>query len=151
MFNKMTYPKIKSLIRAFLLSSIIFACSNGSSADSKKENEYIDPNPWEQNKRIARSINLGNMLEAPNEGDWGITLEKEFFQIISEAAFDAVRIPIRWSTHANVDSPWIIDSGFFARIDWAIDEAQSHDLAVIINIHHYQEIMVNPDEHKKRC
>lgn len=69
------------------------------------------------NKRLGRGVNLGNALEAPAEGDWGVTLEAEYFQLIAEQGFDSVRIPIRWSAHASQNEPYHISRSFFDRVD----------------------------------
>jgi endoglucanase len=74
-----------------------------------------------QNARLGRGINLGNALEAPAEGVWGVTLEEEYFQTIKDAGFDAVRIPIRWSGYADDTPPYTIDPAFFERVDWAVE------------------------------
>ncbi|MBN1542316.1 glycoside hydrolase family 5 protein [candidate division KSB1 bacterium] len=113
-----------------------------------EDDKFVDV--FEQNRRLYRSVNLGNALEAPNEGEWGVTLESEYFALIKDAGFTAVRIPVRWSNHAAVDSPYTISSSFLSRVDWALNQAESNDLAAIINMHHYQEIMVDPAGHKKR-
>src|SRR5688500_8874714 len=34
---------------------------------------------------LQRGINMGNMLEAPNEGEWGLTVQEEYFDLIKEA------------------------------------------------------------------
>src|SRR5262249_14485292 len=34
------------------------------------------------NARLGRGINLGNALEAPNEGEWGVRLKPEYFAAI---------------------------------------------------------------------
>src|ERR671918_3002563 len=34
---------------------------------------------------LRRGINLGNMLEAPNEGEWGLFVQGEYFDLIKEA------------------------------------------------------------------
>lgn len=109
-----------------------------------------NPDPFAQNKLLRKTINLGNALEAPNEGDWGVVLKAEYFKIIHDVGFTAVRIPIRWSAHAAIDSPYTIDNQFFSRVDWAIHQAFNNDLAAVINIHHYEEIMENPVNHKQR-
>jgi endoglucanase len=88
--------------------------------------------------------------EAPNEGDWGVVLEAEYFALIKGAGFDAVRIPIRWSTHAGESPPYEIDTGFLDRVDWAVAQARSQDLVAVINVHHYEEIMEAPTAHKDR-
>src|SRR6185295_9725862 len=50
---------------------------------------------YERNARLGRGVNLGNALEAPEEGDWGIVLQESDFQLIKNAGFTAVRVPIR--------------------------------------------------------
>jgi endoglucanase len=106
--------------------------------------------PFEQNARLGRGINLGNALEAPKEGAWGVILREEYFQAIADAGFDSVRVPIRWSAHADEAAPYTIDPAFFARIDWVVEQALSRELLVIINIHHYEDIMRHPEEHRER-
>lgn len=110
--------------------------------------ENLDP--VKQNAKLGRGINLGNFLEAPAEGDWGLTLQDYYFEKIAWAGFNSVRLPIRWSAHAETEWPYSIDEDFFERIDWAIDQALSNSLAIIINIHHYEEIFENPDGEKER-
>ncbi|MEQ9264582.1 MAG: glycoside hydrolase family 5 protein [Balneolaceae bacterium] len=100
--------------------------------------------PFAQNIALGRGINLGNALEAPNEGDWGITLQAEWFSLIKQAGFSSVRIPVRWSAHTSAEAPYTIDEGFLERVDWAIAQALQNDLMVMFNIHHYEEIFDNP-------
>ena len=99
---------------------------------------------------FGRGMNLGNALEAPQEGEWGVTLKEEYFQQIKEAGFDSVRIPVRWSAHAAQDAPYSIDAEFFARVDWVIEQALSRGLQAIVNVHHYDELMKQPDAHRER-
>jgi endoglucanase len=77
-------------------------------------------------------------------------LKEEYFRLIREAGFDTVRIPIRWSAHAQASPPYAIDERFFRRVDWAIDQALRHGLVVVINIHHYDELMSDPEGHRPR-
>ncbi len=83
--------------------------------------------------------NLGNALAAPTEGEWGLVLEAEHFRLIRQAGFDMVRIPIRWSAHAQTEPPYTIDPAFFERIDWVLDQARRQRLIAMINMHHYDE------------
>lgn len=106
--------------------------------------------PFVQNSLLARGVNLGNALDAPDEGEWGVVLEERYFQLIKEAGFTAVRIPIRWSTHAATMAPYHIDGTFLSRVDWAVEQALQQGLAVVINIHHYEEMMSEPAEHRER-
>ncbi len=95
-------------------------------------------------------MNLGNALEAPHEGEWGLTLQEDFFQQIRRAGFQSVRIPIRWSAHAGAQAPYTIDEVFFRRVDWAIDQCLSRGLVAVINMHHYDDLFAHPDDHEAR-
>ncbi|MBN1653432.1 MAG: glycoside hydrolase family 5 protein [Deltaproteobacteria bacterium] len=100
--------------------------------------------------RLGRGINLGNALEAPYEGKWGVSLDESYFQIIAEAGFNSIRIPIRWSGHAKMEPPYEIDPDFFSRIDWAIEQTLSRNLIAVINMHHYEDLMEQPQSQKER-
>lgn len=102
------------------------------------------------NKKLGRGLNLGNALEAPREGEWGVTLKAEYFREIKAAGFNTVRLPVRWSAHALPMAPYTIDAKFAERVDWAIDQALANKLNIIVNVHHYGEIDANPDEHLPR-
>lgn len=105
---------------------------------------------FEMNKRLGRGVNLGNALEAPHEGEWGVTLKEEYFQIIKDAGFNSVRIPVRWSSRAMTEAPYTIKPDFFKRVDWAVNCALSRDLPVILNMHHYMELYTDPLPQKER-
>lgn len=91
-------------------------------------------------RALGRGINLGNALDAPNEGEWGFVLEAAYFKEVADAGFDSVRIPIRWSAHAGEKAPYAIDAKFFQRVDWALAQSQANGLAAVINVHHYAEL-----------
>ena len=139
------------MILASALVVLIGGC--GGSSDTPPPSATPTPDaadPFVQNARLGRGVNLGNALEGPQEGDWGVTLQEEYFQLIKIAGFDAVRIPIRWSTHAAETAPFTISPSFFERVDWAIEQSLSRDLVTVINVHHYEEIMQNPAQHEER-
>jgi endoglucanase len=93
---------------------------------------------------IQRCMNLGTMLEAPNEGDWGHFLEERFVKLVAASGFDAVRVPLRWSAHADEDAPYTIDPAFLARVDEVISWTLEAGLTTIINIHHFDEMTQDP-------
>lgn len=102
------------------------------------------------NKRLGRGINLGNALDAPREGEWGVTLKADYFRAIREAGFETVRLPVKWSAHAQARAPYTIDPVFAPRVDWAIDQALANHLNIIVNVHHYEEMTGEPDKHLPR-
>ncbi|MFX1534636.1 MAG: glycoside hydrolase family 5 protein [Promethearchaeota archaeon] len=99
---------------------------------------------------LFRGVNLGDALDAPQEGAWGVVLQEEYFQLIKDAGFNLIRIPIRWSAHAEKDPPYTIDEVFLERVDWAVNQSLSRGCVTIIDIHHYDEIMIDPQAHKAR-
>jgi endoglucanase len=100
---------------------------------------------------VNRCINVGGALEAPREGDWfNYKIRERDLQTISQAGFDTVRIPIKWSAHALPNAPYTIDPAFFARIDEVITWSLQSGLNVIINVHHYDELYADPNRHEPR-
>jgi endoglucanase len=102
------------------------------------------------NKKLGRGINLGNALEAPKEGDWDVTLKADYFKTVKKAGFDTVRLPVKWSAHAKADNPYTIAAAFAKRVDWAVEQALTNKLNIIVNVHHYDEMDSDPDRHLPR-
>ncbi len=123
---------------------------NDDNTTLQEENHYEFPAASKICKELGGGANVGNALDAPNEGDWGVILQKEYFQWIADSGFKNVRIPVRWSTHAQETAPYTIDESFMQRVQWAVDEALGNDLHVIINMHHYEEIMADPTQQEQR-
>ena len=38
---------------------------------------------------------------------------------------------------SSAADPYTIDPTFFARVDWAVDQAQQRGLTIIVDVHHY--------------
>ena len=107
-------------------------------------------NVFEVNKLLARTMNLGNALEAPQEGVWGLYLREEYFEKIKQAGFTAVRLPTKFSAHADQTAPYKLERTFILRIDWAIQQAKKNGLAIIVDLHHYDELFKDPPAHVER-
>jgi endoglucanase len=99
---------------------------------------------------FMRGINLGNALDAPQEGAWGVTLEDKHFEMAKAAGLDHIRLPVRFSAHAKKEAPYTIEDAFFERVDWALERAAAHGLSIIIDLHHYEELMKKPAQHADR-
>lgn len=99
---------------------------------------------------LRRGINLGNALDAPSEGEWGVVLTESHFAYAAQAGLDHVRLPVRFSSRAGLHPPYTVDPRIFARVDWAVQQARRHGLAIIIDFHHYEELMTAPDAHADR-
>ena len=128
-------------MRCVLLLSLFLA--GGSAAGQEKDAHAA-------NRRLGRGMNLGNALEAPKEGEWGVTLHADYFRAIKAAGFDTVRLPVKWSAHAAKQAPYTIEPKFAERVDWAVDQALANKLNIIVNVHHYSEMDTDPDAHLPR-
>jgi endoglucanase len=88
---------------------------------------------------LGRGINMGNMLEAPREGDWGVKLEPGYVDLVARA-FKTVRVPVRWSNHAAATADATLDEEFAVRVDGIVDAFLARGLYVILDLHHYNQI-----------
>jgi len=95
---------------------------------------------------VGRCVNLGNTLEAANEGEWGLTAEPAFFEAMADIGFDTVRLPVRWSAHMMEEPPYTLDEAFFDRVDEVIGWAFENELKVILTNFHYYAMNDAPDE-----
>jgi endoglucanase len=96
--------------------------------------------------RIGRGVNFGNMLEAPTEGAWGLTVTDDFIAKAASAGFTSVRLPVRWSNHASVEAPYTIDEAFMTRVESVIDTLLAKGFVVIVNMHHYRQLDGDPPD-----
>jgi endoglucanase len=134
---------LRQLCTLGVVMTLAIACARGAAGSESGDIHGV-------NSKLHRGINLGNCLEAPKEGAWGVTLKADYFKAIKEAGFDTVRLPVKWSAHAQSNAPYTIDSKFAERVDWAVDQALAHRLNIIVNVHHYAEMDSEPDNHLPR-
>ncbi|HEY8945506.1 MAG TPA: cellulase family glycosylhydrolase, partial [Polyangiaceae bacterium] len=101
---------------------------------------------------FKRGINLGNCLDAPSEGEWGTRISQKHFEMAAAAGLDHVRLPVRFTAagRSAPTPPFAIEESFFARVDWAIDQALARRLSIIVDLHHFEEIHKEPRAHEQR-
>jgi len=135
-----THPTHRRLFALLALSGIGLA----SHATTIATKDFV--------KHQGRGVNLGNLLEAPSEGAWGVTLKKTDLELIASKGFQNVRIPIRWDGKGVGSATWDrvsridtfpVDERFFARVDSAIAWARQNRLLVLINDHHHDSLFKN--------
>jgi endoglucanase len=124
----------------------IGCCSTEGAYGNSRIMQLDTSKAFTRNKIIGRGINFGNALEAPNEGEWGLTIKEKYIQAIAEAGFNSVRLPICWSAHTGNKYPYDIAPGFLQRIDEVMSWCLKRKLAVIITIHHFDELYNFPDD-----
>lgn len=101
--------------------------------------------------RIGPCVNMANHLEAnPTEGAWGRPISDTDFAEIAAQGFETIRLPVRWSTHAETSPPYTIDAAWMARVDEVVGQARAAGLRVILNDHHYDQLFITPDTETER-
>jgi len=101
--------------------------------------------------KLRRGINLGNGFDAPSIGAWGVVLTERHFEMAKRAGLDHVRLPVRFSVRAKPEAPYALEEEFLQKVDWAIEQALSRNLSIIVDLHHYEELMDSPDAHQARA
>jgi endoglucanase len=101
-------------------------------------------------RRFRRGANLGNGLEAPPGQDWGGHYTPEDLRIMRAEGFDHVRIPAGWHHYTGPGPEFRIRPQFFARVDELVNAGLREGLAVLINIHHFDDFTSNPREQTPR-
>jgi endoglucanase len=94
--------------------------------------------------RLGKCVNISNMLEAPEVGQWGRGFKDSDIANIASKGFTAIRLPARFSAHAKRDAPYTIDAGFLKRVRHITDLANARGMSVIVDMHHYEQIFTDP-------
>ncbi len=97
-----------------------------------------------------RGVNVGNALDWRPGAASRFRLSPEHFDVVAAARFNAVRLPVWWSGHAGLDSPYRIDADFLRLVDDAVGHALARGLDVILDVHHYDELFEDVDGHTER-
>ncbi len=133
--------RLKLLVTAFAFAACSAMSAQGGLAARKAAPACgsVSPQTCATAQALGRGINLGNMFDAPREGDWGVRFDPGYVEKIA-GRFDTVRLPVRWSNHADSTAQARLDEVFAQRVDKAIDALLAKGLYVILNMHHYSQI-----------
>ncbi len=104
-----------------------------------------DTPAWRAAKMFQRGANLGDYLEAPPRAfGRGVTVSAEEFPQMKREGFDHVRVPIGWHHYAGAGPEFTLSPEIFSRVDFVVTNALANQLAVMINIHHFNELDKDP-------
>lgn len=93
---------------------------------------------------IHRCVNLGNVFDAPFEGKWSPAVSTRDLDWIAGAGFDTIRMPVRFGAHWNTTN-WPV---FLTRVEQVIGQAHERNLNVILDLHHFDELMDDPNTYE---
>jgi len=134
---------------ACLLACIILlgqACAQTTNTPPIPEDATLE----ETTLGSLHGVNLGNMLDSPHEGAWGVTVREDYFPIIKRAGFNIIRVPICWAAHVGPAPDYAIDPAFLSRVDWLVAQAEKNNLTAVLDYHNDDELIKHPDANTDR-
>jgi endoglucanase len=99
---------------------------------------------WQEAKLFMRGANLGNYLESSPDHPWGVSVSASEFSIMRHEGFDSVRVPIGWHHYVGPAPDYTLSPQIFSKVDFVVTNALAAGLAVLINIHHFDELDEDP-------
>lgn len=141
------------IMKRMLLIAAALVLALTAAGPAAGEAEKAPADALEMSRRMGNGINLGNTMEACNNGknggntkeyaieyetSWGqpVTTAK-MLQGMKEAGFDTLRIPVAWmtnATHLN-RGDYTISPGYLDRVEQIVQDALEAGLIVILNDH----------------
>lgn len=140
--------RVLRIALAICLASLLSACPIDEVADTFPPLPSDNP-PGASAQAIAtaaalgRGINLDRMFEWTTVGQ-DFPVADELLAKAKEAKFTSIRLPVRWSNHAEATAPYTIDATFFAQVESVVDKALAADFYVVLNMHHYRQLDGDP-------
>ena len=99
-------------------------------------------NPYEIAASLGLGWNLGNQLDAHNNGvanetAWGNRATTQaLFDQLAASGITSVRIPVTWLGHVGEAPDYTIEADYLSRVAEVVGYAENAGLNAIINIHH---------------
>jgi endoglucanase len=93
---------------------------------------------------FMRGVNFGNYLEIAAGARWGAHITTNDFDAIQSEGFDHIRVPIAWQNYAGPAPDYKLSSEIFDKVDFVLTNALSRHLAVMLNIHHFDNFTADP-------
>jgi endoglucanase len=144
--------RVSRLAAAISICFVLSACGDEGSksapackpAGGSALDDFVAAPPAEIACSLGRGVNFGNMFDAPEEGLWNVHYAPELVTEVKNAGFSHIRLPVRWSNHAELSADATLDEEFATRIDEVIELALSNELFVVLDAHHYRELEGSP-------
>ena len=103
-----------------------------------------------QSLPVLRGVNLGNALDAPWPGSWGVTITEALIKTVTEAGFNAIRVPVRFSVHTGPAPDYVLSDNILQSVDQVIQWGLEAGLIVILDLHHFNALMESPTAEQAR-
>src|SRR5574337_803761 len=109
--------------------------------------EAVDP--FEQIKRLGRGVNILGYDPMWDNFEKGRFKERHF-RLIHDAGFQAVRINLHALQRLNAANGYKLEDAWLNTLDWAVKNALTNNLMVILDLHNYTDISKDPVGYEPR-
>ena len=137
------------------------ATDNTTASSSSVEEETDDGLPnyaraIEFNKKLGHGINFGNSWESGyntnksgavldyDDSYWSNPIQDEWFQMVKDAGFQSIRMPVRWNQTAQNEPPYLLQELRLEGVKKHVHMANALGMPVVINQHHDNELYEDP-------
>lgn len=98
-----------------------------------------------ESKRLGRGVNVFGYDPgwlAPDQR----RMQDVHFRLIRQAGFSHVRVPLHPFPHmGDAAHGYRVDAGWYAMLDWVLEQALANDLMVILDCHEYHSLARDPE------
>jgi len=105
--------------------------------------------PFDQVKRLGRGVNILGY-----DPLWDSFEKRRFqerhFKLIRDGGFQSVRINLHALQRMKADNGYKLEDAWLSSLDWAVKNALSNNLMVILDLHNYTDIAEDPMGFKPR-
>ena len=100
--------------------------------------------PDDARRLLGRGVSLAGVFDGgPGEAP-ALTSPLRYVDLVHDAGFRTLRLPVRWSAHAADVAPYRIEPGFLAAVDRVVDHALALGLTVVVTQHHDHALTADP-------
>jgi endoglucanase len=129
---KRKLPQWLAFVACMFTALNVFAADESSPADHALDN-------------FRRGANFGNYLEVPPDQNWALSYDLDDIRNTKREGFDHIRLPVGWHHYAGPGPEYKLSPEIFSKVDFIVTNALNEGLAVLINIHHFDEFTTNPE------
>jgi endoglucanase len=105
---------------------------------------------FDANRLLARTLNVGLDLGAPEERAWTVEVSDDQLERCAQAGFTAIRLVVSLALHRVAADSHRLQPHVLERLDALIDGALERGIAVVLANMQDPELMADPSGHRDR-
>ena len=104
---------------------------------------------FEQNRKLGRGVNILGYDPIWRSAERA-RFQAKHFRLLKEAGFTSVRINLQPFRQMSATNGYALPESWYNVLDWAVSQAHSQNLRVILDLHEYNRLGDDPEGNKER-